>query len=97
MLVLEMKVKEWSLLVVFLEGRVLFTLHGPKTTVHEGPFHVMLLSVTEMTLKAEPDGGVGKPLPVGMDGAELDGNAREDVVAVRGRVEVVVAAGGDGF
>jgi hypothetical protein len=70
-----MKVKEWSLLVVLLEGRVSFTLHGPKVTVHEGPFHVMLLSVTEMTLEAEPDGGVGKPLPVETDDAELDGNA----------------------
>lgn len=49
-------------------------LHGPKVTVHEGPCHVMLLSVTEMTLEAEPDGGVGKPLPVGTD-VELDENA----------------------
>ena len=75
LLVLEMNVKEWSLLVVVLEGRVAFTLHGPKVTVHEEPFHVMLLSETEMTLEAEPDGGVGKPLPVATDDAELDGDA----------------------
>ena len=35
----------------------------------------MLLSETEMTLEAEPDGGVGKPLPVATDVAELDGDA----------------------
>ena len=61
--------------MVVLEGRVAFTLHEPKVTVHEEPFHVMLLSVTEMTLEAEPDGGVGKPLRVATDDAELDGDA----------------------
>ena len=81
LLVLEMNVKEWSLLVVVLEGRVSFTLHGPKVTIHEGPFHVMLLSVTEMTLEAEPDGGVGKPLPVATDDAELDGDAAKTASA----------------
>ena len=67
--------------MVVLEGRVSFTLHGPKVTVHEGPFHVMLLSVTEMTLEAEPDGGVGKPLPVATDDGELDGDAAKTASA----------------
>ena len=67
--------------MVVLEGRVSFTLHAPKVTVHEGPFHVMLLSVTEMTLEAEPDGGVGKPLPVATDDGELDGDAAKTASA----------------
>lgn len=41
----------------------------------------MLLSVTEMTLEAEPDGGVGKPLPVATDDAELDGDAAKTASA----------------